>query len=300
MDSHVVEALQEMDVDPLFIMQEAFLGYKYRKREKKLNDLDKSLPTNLIRIYYGLNTDDTHFNTLKKTFVKNYIQGESELEGVQLNSIHSKVEIQGLKIMYEYIHSDEIDYMFNIYTLKDLHKKLFSLTEFPECAGEFRTIDVYLPHSGVDLYDWSYIRTRLNELDKEVLDLVELAAIIKEQKDINLLFEYIKRCVILKCNIIQVHPFLDGNGRVTRGFINKLFEMVDLPPIYIKAADRFEYQHAMNLAINEKNYDFILNLYLYKICDSIVELDINERLKSQNIKSSNAKSLKKTIKTPLK
>ena len=40
--------------------------------------------------------------------------------------------------MYEYIHSDDIEYMFDIYTIKDLHKKLFSKTPFPEYAGDFR------------------------------------------------------------------------------------------------------------------------------------------------------------------
>lgn len=289
----VGKALQKIGLDPLFIIQESFLGYKYRKREKKLYDSDKNIPANLIRIYYGLSNDEMQFNTLKKAFIRHYINNESELEGLQIGDVHSKVEIQGLEKMYEYIHSDEIDYMFNIYTLKELHQKLFSLTEFPECAGEFRTIDVYLPGAGAELCDWSYIRPRLNELDDEVQQLVQMAPLIKSTRDINALFEYINRCVVLKCKIIKVHPFLDGNGRVTRGFINKLFEMVGLPPIYIKPNERTEYHKAMNLANNENDYQSIQNFYLYKICDSIVELDINERLKSQQVKNYDNKCLKK-------
>lgn len=289
------EALQKMGIEPLFLMQETFLGYKYRKREKKLSYSDSEIPATLIRIYYGLNIDRMPFDTLKKAFITHYINNESKLEGLEIQSIHSKVEVEGLSKMYEYIHSDEIDYMFNIYTLKELHQKLFSLAEFPEYAGEFRKIDVFLPGTGTELSEWRMVRPSLNMLDDEVQELLKMANIIKERPDIDLLFEYINRCIILKCKIIKIHPFLDGNGRVTRGFINKLFEMVGLPPIYIKPNERTEYHKAMNLANNEGNYTTIQNFYLYKICDSIIELDINERVRNSQVNKvdEKIKNLKK-------
>lgn len=57
-----------------------------------------------------------------------------------------------------------------------------------------------------------------------------------------------------------------------------------LPPIYILERERGEYHKAMNLANNEGDYTAIRNFYRYKICDSIVELDINERVKKKNEK----------------
>lgn len=291
----VGEALQKIGVDPLFIIQETFLGYKYRKREKKLYDSDSELPATLIRLYYGLNNDMISFDRLKKAFVTHYINNESKLEGVETKNIHSKVEIAGLGKMYEYIHSEDIDYMFNIYTLKELHQKLFSLTEHPEYAGEFRKTDVYLPGTGTELSEWRNVRKELNDLDEEVQYLVKLAEVIRLTENVNALFEYINRCIVLKCKIIKIHPFLDGNGRVTRGFVNKLFEMVGLPPIYIKPNERTEYHKAMNLANNENSYVAIQNFYLYKICDSIIELDINERIRKQQTNNQNdpEKCLKK-------
>lgn len=274
----ISEALQQIGIDPSFIMQETFLGYKYRKREKKLYDSDKNIPANLIRIYYNFN-DRISFDTLKKAFITHYINNESKLEAVE--GIHSKLEIQGLGKMYEYIHSDDIDYMFNIFTLKELHQKLFSLTPFPEYAGEFRKTDVYLPGTGTELSEWRMIPRTLLEIDNEVQELVNISSSIRENENVDALLEYINKCVILKCKIIKVHPFLDGNGRVTRGFINKLFELAGLPPIYIKPNERTEYHNAMNLANNENSYSAIQNFYLYKICDSIIELDINERIKNQ-------------------
>ena len=66
----VSEALQKLGVDSLFIIQESFLGYKYRKREKKLYASDSIVPASLIRIYYGLNESKIEFDTLKKAFIR--------------------------------------------------------------------------------------------------------------------------------------------------------------------------------------------------------------------------------------
>lgn len=274
----IYRTLEEIDINPEFVIRESFLGYKYRKGRGKLYENDAEIPNNLIRLYYGLGFNLENFNALKKVFITHYIKNESELERVDIHQNHSNVEIQGLRKMYEYIHSDDIDYMFNIYTLKELHEKLFSLTEFPECAGEFRKSDAYLSGTGTNLAEWTMIRPLLNVLDEEVQTLLKMAPLVKEYTDVNLLFEYINRCVILKCKIIQIHPFIDGNGRVTRGFTNKLFEYAGLPPIYIKSNERKEYQIAMHKT-DEDNYHDIINFYKYKICDSIIELDINERMK---------------------
>ena len=100
---------------------------------------------------------------------------------------------------------------------------------------------------------------------------------------------YLNACVVLGCKMIKVHPFRDGNGRSVRGFMNKLLTDVGLPPTYVKANERTEYHNAMNKANRDKDYnpDYtdIKNFYLYKICDSIIELDINERLKQSTVQS---------------
>ena len=57
--------------------------------------------------------------------------------------------------------------------------------------------------------------------------------------------------------------------------------MAGLPPVYIKANERTEYHKAMNKANNEGDYADIKNLYYYKVCDFIVELDINPRVRRQ-------------------
>ena len=270
-----IAAAKILGVDPNRIIQEMFMGYKQRKQRKQLYGVDENIPNDLIGLYYELG-DRMPFESLKKAFVSRYITQESRLE-----EVHSPEEVEGLRAMYEFIHSDESDYMFNIYTLKDLHQKLYSKAPYPEFGGTFRNDDVYLPGTGTEIAEWSMIRPMLNEIDKDVVLLWELAPEIKDCEDADVMLDYLDEVVRIGCRIIKVHPFKDGNGRTVRGFMNKMLEAAGLPPVYIKVNERTEYHKAMNKANNEGDYTDIQNFYRYKVCDSIVELDINPRIRRQ-------------------
>lgn len=279
----LINALSDMGIDICTIIQESFLGYKYRKRNKILYDEDSMLPTTLIKLYYGLNPSKIHFDNMKNRFISQYINNESKLEDVDYRSIHGKKEMEGLKAMYEYIHSEEIEKDgFEVFSLCLLHKKLYSKADHPEYAGKIRNFPAYLPGTGTETCDSSYIFDALLGLEDEVKNLLSEAKQIKEEGNINKLLNYLDKCVILQCKLVKIHPFGDGNGRTIRGFINKLLEDAGLPPIYIKVSERTEYHKAMNKANNEDDYTLIKQFYRYKVCDSIIELDINERLKNQD------------------
>ena len=279
----LIKDLNSAGIDINFIIQESFLGYKYRKKVNKLYEEKAETPTKLIKMYYSLAPGKVEFDKMKKAFITKYINNESELEGT-----HNSIEIKGLKAMYEYIHSDDVNYLFDVYTLKDLNAKLFSFTEYPEYAGDFRRFDVYLPGTGTELSEWSMIRPELKKIDIEIQKLLEDAKELNTNFSTDKLLEYLDNCVVIGCKLIKVHPFDDGNGRTIRGFINKLFEDVGLPPIYIKANERTEYHLAMNKANNE----YIKGFYRYKVCDSIIELDINNRIKKQDNEKKKIKELK--------
>ena len=111
--------------------------------------------------------------------------------------------------------------------------------------------------------------------DKLLKDAEELIN-NKENQD-ELLFSYIDRAIELKCRLIEIHPFPDGNGRSCRALLNILFRSIGLPPIYIKNSEKDEYIKAMDMAVRDKEYDEIKKFYYYKICDSIYDLDVSER-----------------------
>ena len=95
------------------------------------------------------------------------------------------------------------------------------------------------------------------------------------------MIEYINECLKLKCHLIQIHPFQDGNGRTMRALVNMLFKVAGIPPVYVRLSERKRYLEAMNKAISEKDYTNINQFYYYKICDSILELDLNQRIKQE-------------------
>ncbi|MBQ9018872.1 MAG: Fic family protein [Bacilli bacterium] len=284
--------LEKAGVNIPFIIKEAFLGYKYRKKNKILYEDDASVATELIRMYYALNPGEIEFDNLRKSFIKKYVKNESEIEGVNDLDIHGKQEIAGLQDMYEYLFSDNLKENFNIYTLCDLNKKLFSYAPFPEYAGEYRTHDAYLPGTGVPLSEWRYIFREIRELSPIIDHLLDRAQLVKELCDSDELLKFLDACVELEVALIKIHPFPDGNGRTVRAFINKLLSDAGLPAIYIKSNERTEYHNAMNDALINEDYTHIKSFYRYKVCDSIIELDINDRLKKE--KDEKPKQKKKT------
>lgn len=274
--------LNKAGLDTSFMIQEIFLGYKYRKRVGKLYESDGYIPTNLIKLYYSLNPTDIEFDKMKKGFITRYVKNESELEGVNDLDIHGHDEILGMADMYEYLHSDEMEQYFSMYSLKDLHRKLMGHTEHPECSGNFRTFPAYLPGTGIELAEWTMIQRELYALSPKIDYLHEYAKVVKATGDVKELLDFLDQCIELKVELIRIHPFSDGNGRTIRAFINKLLEDAGLPPIYVKANERTEYHTAMNKALLDKDYSSINAFYRYKICDSIIELDINDRVKKGN------------------
>lgn len=292
----VLGMLSDIGLDMPAFIREAFLGYRYRKNNKTLYEQSATIPTMLITLYYSLNPGEIEFDTLKKNFIKKYVKNESQIEGVNDADIHGQEEIEGLADMYEYLHSEEMDKFFSVYSLKDLHRKLFGRTPFPEYAGHYRNGPVYLKGSNVGLCEYYMVERELYALSGTIDYLHEAAKIVRGSGNVAELLCFLDQVVELNCKLIWIHPFQDGNGRTVRAFINKLLEDAGLPPIYIKANERTAYHTAMNLA-NGDEHDFtaIKAFYRYKICDSILELDIEERYRRAN-KEMNVSEAKKKLK----
>lgn len=262
-----------LDINEIIV--NSFLGYKYRKDHGILYSVDSKVPISLIKLYYSPDNNRTDFDILKRSFIKKYIKSESELEG-----IHDCLEVEGLASMYEYAHSIPRK-EFEMFSLVTLHRQLYSKCPYPEAGGRFRNRNVYLPGTGTETCDYSDIFDQILLLEDAVTNLMSAATQMRETNDYSHIFEFVNTCLMLKCRLIKIHPFDDGNGRTVRCFINRIFEEAGIPPVYIKANERTEYHLAMNEANNEGNYSTITNFYLYKICDSIIELDVNEQVKKE-------------------
>ena len=271
--------LKKTQIELKEIVDKLFDDYVERKRTRSLYKTGLNIPKRLLIFYYQLNSENRHLDETAENFIKHYIACESILENAHLN-----FEKQGLKEMYEYLFSNEINDNFDVYTLLDLHKKLFSKAPYPEAGGLIRNSEAHIEGAPIDLTSPSEIRIELKFLDEDLKEILDMQEKVKTNKAY--MFSYIDKCIMLKCHLIKIHPFFDGNGRTIRAFINKLFIDVGLPPIYISSSENDTYRKAMQKAIGEEqDYSSIINFYYYKICDSIIELE-NDYIYGTQRKSS--------------
>ena len=265
------------NIDVKEVMVTSFLGYKYRKQNDLLYSVNAKIPRSLISMYYSDDVDRINTSIINKRFVERYIKNESAMENV-----HEPDEIKGLEVMYEHMLSMPFD-EFEMFSILTLHRDLYSKCPYPEAGGVFRERNVFLPGTGIETCNYDYIFDKMLSLEDVVNNLKSMATYMKETNDYTHIFDYINSCVKLNCELIKTHPFDDGNGRTIRCFTNKLFEEAGIPPVYIKLDEKQDYARGLNLAINDNDYSEINSFYLYKICDSIIELDINKRVREERI-----------------
>lgn len=272
------------------MLKQMFTIYQAEKEMGTLYSNEDFFPKNLIKLYYNI-VDHPRFDVTMTNFKDKYVTQESILEDV-----HHQEEKEGFSEMYEYIHHYIKDSELNIYLILKLHQKLFSKTPHTSSGGTFRNQDIFLPGSGVETENWRNIPFVMQQMYQPVLELIEEGIQLGNGKDLSNIMEYIDKCIILKCELVRIHPFYDGNGRVSRAFLNVLFKLANIPFVYIRGAEKESYGKAMSKALLDENYHDIQKFYYYKICDSIMELDLSNRLTAgydRTLEAGNQKLLKK-------
>ncbi len=208
---------------------------------------------------------------IKAKYCNSYIYNDSRLEGVDLESskvaeivtdirlhgnespycsqVHQKeVEVAGHARMYEYLFELSEKTPLDIFTIVPLHKALYSCAPAPEFGGSFRTDNAMVTGSQAEIVDHSNIIP-------ELLALAPLAKELLDHPHALSLSDYIKRVAEIHHRLTVIHPFGDGNGRTSRGFLNLFLIRRGLLPIYIRAQEKSEYREALSEADATGNYD---------------------------------------------
>lgn len=272
-----------------------FDGYEKRKKEKNLYKHD-SVPEIIIKTYYSY-VKKPSFDKLVYNFKRRYLYNENKME-----KVHNLEEQRGLSCVYDYVRSKRNIENISIYDLSYIHEALYSKTNHPEFGGKYRNQDIFLlsedkknKGGGVELCPYWNITHEMNLLKSEVNTLIKRGISLGKNSDPTKIIKYIDDCVVLKCKLIKIHPFRDGNGRSIRAFINLLFKLANIPPIYIENKEKYKYQEAMNNALVNEDYLDIIDFYHFKICDSIIALDL-EVTNNLNYKDLDMKEQNKVIK----
>ena len=268
----LLDVINDDGVDYEALLLLMFKDYETKKNSGAVYSMKSFEPKGLIKMYYRI-TNEPKFDGLLANFKKRYIMNESKLE-----QVHEPCEIEGLGLVYDYIQSYIQESNINVFTILRLHAILYSKAPYPEFGGKFRNRDVYLPGAAIETESWDNIPKAMNELFAPTNELVKRGLQLGKEKNIEEIIDYIDECIKLNATIIRIHPFMDGNGRTARAFMNLLFKLAGVPPTYVRAKERMEYQQAMNRAINENDFTSLNKFYYYKICDSIYELDMQEKL----------------------
>jgi len=239
-----------------------FDGYKKRKLENRLYSQNDNVPKIIIQQYIEL-IEKPSFKDLITSYKINYIFHESRVE----QNIR-KEELYGLGEVYDYIQNFDFDKnKFNIFvTSLILHQRLYSHCEIG-FGGNLRETNAVFSDLDIDI-------TPPEEAKKIFNNYIIQKDNIFEKYNQGDIFGYIEDCIKLNVELIKLQPFADGNKRTFRALTNLLLKRVNIPPIYIELNERDEYKKALVKAMKNNDYNDIIQFYYYKICDSIITLDI--------------------------
>jgi Fic family protein len=103
------------------------------------------------------------------------------------------------------------------------------------------------------------------ELDRYALVCRNLISELNERMDNTLPAEFvgevIKAALYLHAELIRIHPFRDGNGRIGRLLMTFILAKFDIPPLVIEAP-RQEYIDCINHYYQQKDIEPLYNLSL--------------------------------------
>lgn len=245
---------------------------------------DINLLRNIINSYSYIIADNNLANWYK--FKNDFIYNENRLEGVKLtqeqiaeivtdlriNEQDSKfcnyknkdvIEVLGHSKMYEYILETDDD--ISVYSIKDLHKILYIYSPHPELGGVIRTNSNYIEGAYVETVDYALINEKIFDLGGVIDKLVD-------NMDKYNYVDYIDQVVKIHHQLTIIHPFQDGNGRVSRAMLNWLFKLKGLPPVYIDSRHKSEYYSALEKA-DEGNYEELYAVFYRSIMNSLIQLN---------------------------
>lgn len=264
--------------------------FKLAKRREELGFNDVGLLSDLFDAW-----EDSEFQYssefAKQVFKNQYIYNDNRLEGVdvtheevaeiiedlQNNTQNSQYcnehnenycNVAGHAVMYGYVFDMyNRPTGFSLYEIFSLNLKLFSCVPYPEYGGKLRQTNTLVTGAKFETTDYLLISDELNTLAQECAALESSYTNMSRS-------EIIKQVARIHHRITVIHPFGDGNGRTSRGYLNESLMRYGLLPFYIKIEKKDEYNAALALADKTSDYSKLYEFFMKAIITAHVELSI--------------------------
>jgi Fic family protein len=219
-----------------------------KKVEEKKKRLDKLRPLSQdalqklledIRLRHTYHSDAIEGNTLTLQETKLVLEEGITIGGKPLKDhIEARNDAEAFDLMIDLVHakkelSQEIIQRIHEYVTKGLLQD----------PGQYRAGNVRV--TGADTRPPSYLK---------VIPLMD--NYIKQIKEVQL--HPLKKAAYIHHELVRIHPFFDGNGRVARLLTNFYLMTKGYPIIIVKKEDRKKYYQALNKADHGDLSDFTL------------------------------------------
>ncbi|MGX6592730.1 Fic family protein [Cetobacterium ceti] len=214
------------------------------------NELDSRRPLNQGEI-----------KRIKENYIIKNTYNSNAIEGNTLTEMETRVILEtgitvAKKTLREHLevknHAEALLYIEDLkneilteYDIKSVHSIILDGIDRLN-AGKYRSVDVRIGGATHEV-------TPAQLVPQEMTDL--LAWYSSEKPTINRIIEF-------TCKFINIHPFIDGNGRTSRLLTNLELLKLGFPPITILTLDRLEYYQALDKSYYKdysEAYDFYYN-----------------------------------------
>ena len=198
----------------------------YQKEQKLMPEVakDKELETFMIRFTYDTQRIEGSKLTLRET--ADLLEREITPKAKPLNDV--KEAEAHKKVFYEMLNYKKD---LNLQTILYWHKMLFDSSK-PEIAGKIRRHQVaisgskFMPPFPAEIYPLIMEFLRWYNKNKNKLHLVVIAALVH-------------------LKFVTIHPFADGNGRISRIMMNFVLNKNEFPMMNIQYGNRTSYYNAL-------------------------------------------------------
>lgn len=258
-----------------------FLSNKYQikdvakkfKPDTKMKELGLS---NEFILYKQAFDDAKFFNwdvdqKTQNTFLRLLIGNDSRIENgtmdlSQINEILAEIRYRGIAVVKQYrkLNDSDIEIIgqYEMYTkvfetLREgkvlsefisLHKKFYRFAPFPDAGGSFRTATARIAQKNISTCDPKLIATKVYELSNEVEEVLKQRELFSNSDLLEKFAEWHHRLTV-------IHPFVDGNGRTIRAFLNMQLYTCSYPLFYIEEEYKKVYEEALEDADFQQNYE---------------------------------------------